>query len=271
MPVKKTKKSPRSIRYQLYADQKLKKISLKRISARLKKAKQPPRSIRLKNSVKDSVGMANSVHVPSAISSRAIVLGMTCVVAVAALVAARQPATMLNVARADALPEASVALENAPMPARLDTKDIVVSEVPTTTAAEKPSMRITPADKPVEAPVMESIAKSPAVESAAEAAAVGSSAQADVQNVAPVTITGCLELDDETFWLKDTSGAVDVPKSRSWRSGFLKKRSSRIELVAAGNALKLTDHVGERVEATGTLMDREMRARSLRRVAASCK
>ena len=96
-----------------------------------------------------------------------------------------------------------------------------------------------------------------------------STAKADVQNVAPVTITGCLDLDEETFWLKNTSG-VDAPKSRSRRSGFLKKRPSRIEFVDATNALKLPNYVGQRVASTGMLTNREMRARSLRRVAASC-
>ena len=85
----------------------------------------------------------------------------------------------------------------------------------------------------------------------------------------PVTITGCLELDEETFWLKDAAG-VDAPKSRSWRSGFLKRRSSQIELVDAANTLKLPNYVGQRVAATGTLLNREMRARSLQRLAISC-
>ena len=127
----------------------------------------------------------------------------------------------------------------------------------------------TPAVESVKAPAVESTAKTPAVESASKAAAVESTAKADVQNVAPVTITGCLDLDEETFWLKNTSG-VDAPKSRSRRSGFLKKRPSRIEFVDATNALKLPNYVGQRVASTGMLTNREMRARSLRRVAASC-
>jgi hypothetical protein len=87
--------------------------------------------------------------------------------------------------------------------------------------------------------------------------------------VASVTITGCLEHDDETFWLRDASGS-EAPTSRSWRSGFLKKRPSRIELVDAGHALRLTSYVGQRIAATGTLVDREMRPRSLHPVSASC-
>lgn len=90
-----------------------------------------------------------------------------------------------------------------------------------------------------------------------------------VETVASVTITGCLEHDDEAFWLSDASGA-DAPVSRSWRSGFLKKRPSRIELVDAAHALRLTSYVGQRVAATGTLVNREMKTRSLHPVSSSC-
>jgi hypothetical protein len=87
---------------------------------------------------------------------------------------------------------------------------------------------------------------------------------------APVTISGCLERDDETFRLKDTSG-VDAPRSRSWKSAFLKKGAAPVEVVDASKRLKLTNHVGQRISVTGTLNDGEMQVRSLRRIAASCK
>ena len=86
----------------------------------------------------------------------------------------------------------------------------------------------------------------------------------------PVTITGCLELANETFRLQDTTG-VNAPKTRSWKSGFLKKASRSIEVVDASRRLKLPSHVGQRVSVTGVLVDREMQGRSLQRVAASCK
>jgi hypothetical protein len=86
---------------------------------------------------------------------------------------------------------------------------------------------------------------------------------------APVTITGCLERHDAAFRLKDTAGA-DAPKSRSWKSGFLKKSSSSIDVVDGANRLKLKDHVGQRVSVTGVLVEREMQARSLKNVASSC-
>ena len=85
----------------------------------------------------------------------------------------------------------------------------------------------------------------------------------------PVTITGCLERSDETFRLKDTEGE-NAPTSRSWKSGFLKKGRASIAIVDAANRVNLSNHVGERVSVTGTLIDREMRVRSLQRVAASC-
>ena len=100
-------------------------------------------------------------------------------------------------------------------------------------------------------------------------AANATAAKTAAPGSAPVTITGCLERTDETFRLKDTTG-VDAPKSRSWKSGFLKKGSASIEVVDAANRLKLPGHVGQRVSVTGTLVDREMKIRSLQRVAASC-
>ena len=84
-----------------------------------------------------------------------------------------------------------------------------------------------------------------------------------------VTLTGCLERHDDDFRLKDAAGA-DVPKSRSWKSGFLKKHTAAIDVVDGSHRLKLADHVGERVSVTGTLVDREMQVRSLKRVAAGC-
>ena len=90
-----------------------------------------------------------------------------------------------------------------------------------------------------------------------------------VEQSASITITGCLEHDDEAFWLRDASGA-EAPTSRSWKSGFLKKRPSRIELVDARNALRLTSYVGQRVSATGTLVNREMQTRSLHPLSATC-
>ena len=112
-------------------------------------------------------------------------------------------------------------------------------------------------------PVTQAVSRTPA----AEVAAAEVTAQSTI--VPNVTVTGCVERDGDTFWLKDTEGA-DAPKSRSWKSGFLKKRPSRIELVDATNTLRLSSQVGRRVAATGVLTNREMRARSLRSASGSC-
>lgn len=84
-----------------------------------------------------------------------------------------------------------------------------------------------------------------------------------------MTVTGCLERTDEGFRMKDTAGA-DAPKARSWKSGFIKKGSATVDVVDAAHTLRLADLVGGRVSVTGTLVDREMRARSVRRIG-SCK
>jgi len=78
----------------------------------------------------------------------------------------------------------------------------------------------------------------------------------------PVTITGCLERSDDSYRLTDTSGDV-APKSRSWKSGFLRKRSASIELIDAAH-LRLASFVGRRIETTGVVEDREMRVKTLR-------
>ena len=84
-----------------------------------------------------------------------------------------------------------------------------------------------------------------------------------------VTLAGCLESDEGTFVLTDPSG-TSAPASRSWKSGFLKKRPASIELADAAGTLNLRQNVGRRVAATGTLIDREMRTVSVRRIG-SCE
>jgi hypothetical protein len=78
-----------------------------------------------------------------------------------------------------------------------------------------------------------------------------------------VTISGCLESDEGTYRLTDASGA-NTPTSRSWKSGFLKKRAAHIDLADGVGTLSLRNHIGRRVAATGTLVDRDMRVDSVR-------
>jgi hypothetical protein len=94
-------------------------------------------------------------------------------------------------------------------------------------------------------------------------------AKAGEPRLAPVTIVGCLEREADTFRLKETSGD-NAPKSRSWKSGFLKKGSATVDVVDAAKSAKLQSHVGQRVSVTGVLNGHEMQVRSLQRVSASC-
>jgi hypothetical protein len=84
----------------------------------------------------------------------------------------------------------------------------------------------------------------------------------------PVTIVGCLEVSvgDDEFRLTDTEG--DAPKSRSWKTGFLKKRSAAVALVEPPQGLRA--QVGKRVAATGQLTSRELKVSSVRVVGPSC-
>ena len=87
--------------------------------------------------------------------------------------------------------------------------------------------------------------------------------------VARVTIEGCLERADDTFRLTDTAG-TNAPRSRSWKSGFLKKRPAAIEVRDSVKRVNLASHVGQRVSVTGTLVDRQMRVGSLQPISLSC-
>jgi hypothetical protein len=87
--------------------------------------------------------------------------------------------------------------------------------------------------------------------------------------VARVTIEGCLERADDTFRLTDTAG-TSAPTSRSWKSGFLKKRPAAIEVRDSVKRVNLASHVGQRVSVTGTLVDRQMRVGSLQPISLSC-
>lgn len=86
-----------------------------------------------------------------------------------------------------------------------------------------------------------------------------------------VTITGCLEIarDEDRYRLVDTEGA-STPQARSWRSGFLKKRSTPVDLTGSADTLSLHRQVGQRVAATGVLTSRTLNVSSVRVVAPSC-
>jgi hypothetical protein len=237
---------------------------------------------------------------------RAVIVVLICVVGAAALIAARRspgPAdASISPRPAQAtisprLPEAKIGdvplQSSSQQPATTRPEQPVVpapgpdpkkAAVTTTAAATRESRaadasmknkpaadasNAMPAAKSAES-VVASISEAAPTESAPKAAATESALESAAANLAPATITGCVERDAETFWLKDTSGE-DAPTSRSWRSGFLRKRPARVELLDETHALNLSSYVGQRVAATGTLENREMKARSLQRVAASCR
>jgi len=136
-----------------------------------------------------------------------------------------------------------------------------------------PSARVSSSDTRPDAEVV-SMPPKPAAPAAADPSLAASNSETDASktpaaNTAPVTIFGCLERSNETYRLTDTDG-VDAPKARSWKRAFLKKGAAVVEVVDPGNHARLSSHVGHRVGVTGTLSDRQLQVRSIRRIASSC-
>ena len=267
MRVKKANQPPRLIRYLLSADRKLQRISLRKISpAPLKKARKTPRSIR----------SGNPQRMPWAVDRLALIVGVIGVIGASALIASHQPpARTPTVATISEAPATASAPAAAPefKPSRASTSSrnpeqpkAELARTPAKPAASKDPVTKTTGES---ARVPSIRVTEPAVKSPPKAAAMETAAKPAPENDPAVTITGCLELESESFWLKDTSG-IGTPTARSWRSAFLRKRPARIELVDATNALPLPTYVGQRVAATGLLVNREMQTRSLYRVGGSC-
>jgi hypothetical protein len=140
--------------------------------------------------------------------------------------------------------------------------------------SSSPSMAAAGAE-PADATVAAVVAKSPtpaaaAMPRAAVNPATASAAKAAAGKSSTMTITGCLQRGSDAFRLTDTEGS-DAPRTRSWKSGFLKKGPAAIDVVDAGNRLKMASHVGQRVSVTGLLEERQMQVRSLRRIAPTCE
>ena len=154
--------------------------------------------------------------------------------------------------------------------------DAAVKDEPLKLEAQQPASKAA-----VKKAVAKPAAKSPAISNAvASKDAVPASAsvmesrvaakQQEVESIS-VTITGCLVLrDDGMFQLKDNDGE-HAPKARSWKSGFIKKGSATIDVLDAGNRLKLGMHVNYRISVSGTLADRQLRARSLHVTSQQCE
>ena len=175
---------------------------------------------------------------------------------VVAAAASRRP---LPPAEEEFVAEVSHELIEAPAP-----RSAAIVEAP----ARRPTPARTPAARAVPIPAA-AVSTAPALEIDVEDVDVEPEVALPAAVAPAVTVTGCLERDDDRFRLKDTSGE-QLPKARSWKSGFLRKRAPAIDVVDVGNRLRLASYVGERVSMTGTLADREMQALTLQRVSSSC-
>ena len=101
-----------------------------------------------------------------------------------------------------------------------------------------PSARATSSEARPDAEVV-SVQPKPAVSTAAVDPSLAAKPETEASkttaaNTAPVTIFGCLEKSNETYRLTDTDG-IDAPKSRSWKSAFLKKGAASVEVIDPGN------------------------------------
>lgn len=283
MHAKKAPTPRQSARYLLYADRAFQKISLRRISVRPKKARKPSASRRAKKpapgrttrSRTDTKGSspAKAARAQAAVDRWWIAFGVACVVGITALIGVPSVSRRPNGNTAAAAADETALREDVPTsPAVATTTPATRSSTPrAVTAREAAGAVKTRSSEPARPHGAES-AKPSAAEppKAVPATPVpATAAAAPVANAAMTTVQGCLQAGGDTFWLKDTSG-TDAPKSRSWKSGFLKKRPASIEVVDAGNGLRLSRYVGQQISATGTMTDRRMEARSLHTVGASC-
>ena len=239
MAVKKDKRP--ALRYLLSADSRLRRLSLKKLSER-GKATGPKRPARTKA---PAARAAQSQRWTRTASLRTVALAFVGVIAATLMAAVpmSQPPESTDPATTAISEVRLVAPASSTVPARVE-KAATPSQRPRPSEPSKsPAAKTAPVTPPPPVP---------------EAAAPGS-----------VTITGCLAKNNDGFWLKNASGG-DLSAARSWRTGFFKKSSPRVNVIAASTAMTLSDYVGQRVSATGVLEDQALRARSVRRVATSC-
>lgn len=84
------------------------------------------------------------------------------------------------------------------------------------------------------------------------------------------TYVGCLRVEDDgrKFVLTEVGGK-DAPKSRSWKTAFITKKSGKLDVTPAGT-MKLGQHVGKTVQITGKRIDNDFTARSLKVIGSTC-
>jgi hypothetical protein len=274
--------------------------------ARMKKTarkQQPPRSRRKQAaapepSTQPAVESAAVVVAPVAQSTppwqptraNMVTLAGVAVLVIATVAVPRQPKSsdLMRAAQPAEMQEGAAEATTHPAPtatapARRESTDAarpVVKTRASTEAPKKPPVRnaasqtarlerpISPtAAATIENPVLAKESLTPPAPPTIAASSSGSVAEPGSNT----TITGCLEMstDGKEFRLAEAEGA-DAPKSRSWRTGFLKKRSAPVALIGAPDPLSLKQSVGKRVAATGLLTDRALQVRSVRVVGSSC-
>ena len=217
----------------------------------------------------------------STLAPRTVVVGTLCLVAAAALVMSRNSSVVNWVAEVDASgnvqrlervdtfdPAQVTAPENTAVPQRLSPRATTLAPAPAPevkrTAPGSSAYDFAPAPAAPAEPAPRMVTASlRSTEVEAEPAAPAPPANEQASASVPATITGCLEHEADTFWLKGVTGA-DAPKSRSWKSGFLRKKSSNVALVDKAGGSRLAAYVGRRIETNGALIDREMHVKSLR-------
>ena len=196
-----------------------------------------------------------------------LVAGVVGVLVFAALVSGSRPSNNRQTAQAS---EPATA-EDILLPDVEPVSAPVERSAPARNSAPAPVLRtVSYSPTPTVAPVLETKAVSaepvvdrePVREPVAETKA-GLQPEALQTQAVAATIAGCLVQDDGRFMLKNVSGD-DAPKSRSWKSGFLRKRSQAIELIDQAGTKRLAPYVGQQIETTGVLEERAMRVKSLR-------
>jgi hypothetical protein len=261
VPAKKSQRSADGVQYLLSGDRKFRRLSLKKISERVKKARRKTKGAAVSKAAAASGSESNVTHHSVASNGTAIAFGLISLVLLAALVvmwwptpsaadeqAAEAESHSAAVLTADVASAPAMAVKKVASPARDQVPDRATS-----------SAKARPAETTVAraetAPIQPLVSSQNAHPAAAGAP------------IDTVTISGCLEYDGKSAWLKNASGA-EAPRARSWRSGFLTKRSPRIALVDGPGSVTAYD--GRRVTVTGVLVDREMRVNSLRPLAGDC-
>ena len=264
MPAKKTRQPGKAV-YLLSADRKFRRLSLKKISERVKGARRRMRGRSIAKTATAAEPVSTAARTPAPARVASIALVIAGVFLLATLAGGSWPsASSVDPQVAAAQTENAAVLTadvaSAPM---VRAKPLTAS--PTANAPRAVNALPVPAAVNAKATSQpKETIKVPAPPSAlAEAHPVAAAAPVDT-----VTISGCLDFDGKSAWLKDASG-VDAPRTRSWRSGFLKKRSSRIALVDGPTSAEAYD--GRLVSVTGVLVDREMRVSSLKPIAGDCE